>query len=229
MPCRQVNLPRARLSFSLVILPQSASNFVRLHADDRVLLRIEVRAAIIHLYADQVFVQFFGVPGQGLFRHEFQEAGLLGGIREVLAMQDATQFFPFLVDGNNFCHGAVLRGHGSTLCQGGVERLALSGSSRLLKTTPFIALEVCMVNQAIAEWDFLSSPITVNDLVKTCYDVKHQLSVLEVSRLEASFNLSKFSMKICSEVAAGLRRAEFLSWTARKIHEVRAFPRHFVQ
>src|SRR5258707_5803179 len=96
----QIEANRARISFLFIMLLEKTANFVCLHSDDWISLRVKIDAAIIDLYPDQVLVQFVAVSEEGLFRDKIEEAGLLRGVREVLARENSAKLLPFLEDRN---------------------------------------------------------------------------------------------------------------------------------
>ena len=69
---------------------------MRLHADDRVLLRIESLAAIVDFDANQVLVDLVAVALKCLFGNELQKAASLGSARELFALQNSAQLLSLL-------------------------------------------------------------------------------------------------------------------------------------
>ena len=51
---------------------------MRLHANDRVLLRAELRPAVVDLDADQILVQFVATAQEGLFADELEKPSPFG-------------------------------------------------------------------------------------------------------------------------------------------------------
>ena len=75
---RKIDTNRTVFALPFIVLLKQPTNFVRLHAHDRVPLWVEVAPTLVHLEPDELFVKLLAVALKGLFRDEFQEPGLLG-------------------------------------------------------------------------------------------------------------------------------------------------------
>src|SRR5579864_4149540 len=80
-----------------------------LHAYDRIALRVEVHTAVVDLNTDLVLIELFATPRKSLLRHELQEAGLLGRVAEIPALQNAAKFFSLLEERNQCCFSGMNR------------------------------------------------------------------------------------------------------------------------
>jgi hypothetical protein len=80
---------------------------VRLHAHNRILLRIEINASVVHLYPNEVLIQLFSVAQEGLLRHKLEEPRLLRRVGKELAFQDPAQLFALLKERDRGGFGSV--------------------------------------------------------------------------------------------------------------------------
>ncbi len=78
---------------------EGLADFVCLDANDGVVLRIEIGAALINIDPDRVLVDALGDAGDSLLAHEFQEAALLPGLDEMPAGEDAIELLAHLGTG----------------------------------------------------------------------------------------------------------------------------------
>lgn len=95
MPRRQIDAEDALAAVFLVVLLERTADFVGLHTDDRVLLRIEPCAAIIDFNPDQILIELVAVALKGLLDNELEESASLGCVGKLLAFQDPAQLFSF--------------------------------------------------------------------------------------------------------------------------------------
>ena len=56
MPRRQIETDQAAATILLIVFVKQAANLVRLHAHDRILLRVEIDAPVVNLHADKVLI-----------------------------------------------------------------------------------------------------------------------------------------------------------------------------
>jgi hypothetical protein len=76
----QVHPDRTSLAFFLIILFQEPPDLMRLHADDGILLRIEIDTALVDFQANQVLVQLVAVSLECLLANEVEKTSLLWGV-----------------------------------------------------------------------------------------------------------------------------------------------------
>ena len=80
---------------------------MRLHAHNRILLRVEIDAPVVDLDSNEVLIQLFSVPQEGLLAHKLQESSLLRGVGKVFAFENPAQFFALLEERDGGDYGSV--------------------------------------------------------------------------------------------------------------------------
>jgi hypothetical protein len=107
----KIEAEQAALAILFVVLLEQASNLMRLHPHNGISLRIEIDSAIVNLYADEVFIQLVAIAQECLFGNKFKKPGFFGRVGEVLALQNAAQFFALLEERDWRRSGNVNRDH----------------------------------------------------------------------------------------------------------------------
>ncbi len=93
----QFHTDEAALAFVFVVSLEQAADFVRLHAHDWVFLLVEIRAPVVDLGADQVFVELFAIALKGLLGNELKKADLLRRAGKELALYNPAKFLALFV------------------------------------------------------------------------------------------------------------------------------------